>query len=1054
MAHDKRTLFRTSVAAAALMALTAPAVAQTRPATYRLNIPAQDLGGALRAFGKATRQQLVFEERVVAGRRSPSLVGDYSAEEALGVLLSGSNLEVRRAGVDVIAITAGQAGAQLGLVRTAAAGGPPPAPAAPVETVPPPASAEVAEVVVTGSRVATAGFTAPTPVTVIGSAQLQEHAITNVADELNFLPAFRATTTPTPTTTNNFQINGGQNFLDLRGLSAPRTLVLMNGRRVVPSSTTGATNINLIPTIAIARTEVVTGGASAAYGSDAVAGVVNILLDNRYTGYKAEAQGGMTRYSDNKNYKFAAMAGTDFMGGRGHVMVAGEYYKDGGVGDASTRDWGRKRVQLVNNGANATNGYAQRLIIGNVQQAGAYPGGLITSGPLKGITFLGNGQTGTFTYGSPIFQNSMIGGTEFPQTGLGFDLRAPVKRYALLAHLEYDLTDSIQAFSDLSYADTRSHGDSGYNTLTGDSTAGATPLRVDNPYLPADVRARMQQLNLTSVPFGRVSNDLPKSGFSAQNDSLRIVVGLNGAIADFGLGHNWKWDGYYQYGLNKTHNKQINGRIPSLVSLAGDPVTVTAANVGASGLAIGSIACRSTLTAPTNGCVPANFIGPGQVSAAAFDYFSADSLFALTNTQHVAAFNLQGEPFSTWAGPVAIAAGVEARWEKADATSDPLSTANLFNGGNLQPINGESNVKEVYGEVVVPLAKGKPLFDSLEANGAIRYTDYSLSGGVTTWKLGATYQPIPDLRFRATRSRDIRAPNIGELFTRPTRVNTALINPYTRQNQTGTAAFLSGNPNLTPEIAKTWTAGGSYQPSWLRGFRMAVDYYSIEINNVIGQPTTQNIVDTCFIGGLPEYCALFDRDPVTNTLSNIRRPFLNQAQFKTNGWDYEIAYSRPLLGGNLALRALGNYVANLTTVAVQPGGPPVITEVSGMTSGNNNTGVPHWVWNVSANYSWGPWSGTVQARYIQKSRFDNTFIGPNDPSYRTSLQNSINDNTVPAYVLWNLFGQWKVTDKIQVFGAVNNLFDKAPPQSLTLNSYFTFYDVIGRSYRAGVRYNF
>jgi outer membrane receptor protein involved in Fe transport len=490
------------------------------------------------------------------------------------------------------------------------------------------------------------------------------------------------------------------------------------------------------------------------------------------------------------------------------------------------------------------------------------------------------------------------------------------------------------------------------------------------------------------------------------------------------------------------------------VSLAGDPVQVTTANVGSSGLQVGSIVCRSTLTAPTNGCVPANFIGPGNVTPAAFDYFSADSLFELKNHQHVVAFNLAGEPFSTWAGPVAIAAGAEARWEKAAAASDPISTANLFNGGNLQPISGESNVKEAYGEVVVPLAKDMMLARSLELNGAVRYTDYSLSGGVTTWKLGATYEPVDGLRFRATRSRDIRAPNIGELFTRPTRVNTALINPYTRQNQTGTAAFLSGNPNLTPEIAKTWTAGGSYQPSWLRGFRMAVDYYSITINNVIGQPTTQNIVDTCFIGGLPEYCALFTRDPVTNVLSNIQRPFLNQAQFKTSGWDYEIAYSRPLLGGNLSVRALGNYVANLTTVAAQPNGPPVITEVSGMTSGNNNTGVPHWIWNMSANYARGGWSGTLQARYIEKSRFDNTFIGPDDPAYRTSLANSINDNTVPAYVLWNAFGQVDVTDKIQVFAAINNLFDKAPPQSLTLNSYFTFYDVIGRSYRLGVRYNF
>jgi iron complex outermembrane receptor protein len=928
------------------------------------------------------------------------------------------------------------------------------APALPAES-PQSGTAELEEVMVTSTRIARSGFTAPTPTTMLSAAEIQRSAPNNLTEVMRELPAYRATASPT---TN--AISGPASTIDLRGLGAGRTLTLVNGRRYVPSGNNGGVvNLNLIPTALIDRLEVVTGGASAAWGSDAVAGVVNVILKDDLRGFEASAQGGVSGYGDAENSTISFAGGGGFDGDRGHIVVGGEYSDDQGIASRENRenDWIHQRGAVANPGW-ATNGRPALIFTEGLQFANQAPGGVIT-GPLpagsalRGITFNADGTTGRLTFGE-VFGANMIGGS---QPGNYFNYlnqyMQPIKRYSMYAHANYQLTDKVRATVEVSAAQTKSdfrttpNRDAGATSAT--VPAPPTPVgqliaRIENPFMPASVRAQIVAAGLNAVYVGRDAyNELGVIGFTQTSRAMRYMGALEGEISEKG---NWRWDAYYQYARAPFRNTRYgpNSRDMSKWREATD-VVVNPAN--------GQPICRSTLTNPSNGCAPYNIFGEGVATPAARRYIQADGLTTGLATSQVMAANLQGEVFNVPAGPVSLAVGAEYRKEETQTRLDPVAAAaNYEFAGSPQPAfqSAGNNLWEAYAEVVLPLLKNAAIAKSLDLNLAGRHTDYSTSGGVDTWKAGVTWEVNDSLRFRSTLSRDIRAPNLNELFA-PS-VGAGAFLPTDRVLNVPSLGVVtttgSGNPNLDPEEAKTFTAGVGFQPSWAPGLRLSVDYYSVEIQGQITQVNGQEIINRCALG-LTSYCPLIQRnpDPTNAYITGVRSPFLNLNEYRTKGVDIEAVWTTGLFNipGNFIVRGLASYTHELVT-------KDALGEVdrAGQLGGTTGLppGVPHWQGTGTVTYNRGDFSGTLQGRFVQSGNIDNTYV--------PGTASSANIYTVPHQILWNLSASYtfnRPIGTIQVFGNVNNLLDTNPPFPFLPSSLYPsgYYDGIGRAFRMGVR---
>ena len=898
-----------------------------------------------------------------------------------------------------------------------------------------PAAGQVDEVVVTASRVQTSGFTAPTPTTVVGSADIQARGATNVADVINEVPAFRASQTPAAASRGG--TTSGGTFLDLRGLGAiggpptARTLVLVDGRRFVTSNASGQVDLNLIPSALVERTEVVTGGASAAWGSDAVAGVVNLILKDRMQGLEGAVSYGISDHGDYEEYA-VNIAGGLKLGERGHVVAGVEYVDNRGIPDSYvSRDWGRAAPgNLVLTGARPA-GLPSRIITGGVRISDRMtPGGIVVGGPLDNIEFLPNGQTRVFQPGALVGGNQMLGGDNQGVYFIGgSNTINPIQRVSLLGRFTYDISDRITAFVEAS------HGESEFRGTSSSRRDDANlVIQRDNAFLPDSVRQQMIARNLQTITVGRIAYDDNYAFYKLATDQRvdRIVGGLRGE-----LGGGWKWDAYYQYGENRLIQKNqatINANYAAAVDAVRD--------------ASGAIVCRPGAAGADPGCVPFNIFGQNSPSQAAVNYVRGLNLNDIRTKQTVAAVNLSGAPITLPAGSVALAMGLEYRKEEASSTVNADARNRRFDLGNFQPIQGEYDTKEVYAEIAVPLLRDMPFANSLEVNAAARRTDYSTSGAVTTWKVGVSWAPIADLRLRATRSRDIRAPNINELFTVSATARGLVLNPWTGL-QLQTQTISSGNRDLQPEKADTLTGGVVYQPSWLPGFRASVDGYKIEIDGVITQLTAQVVVDRCF-AGVASLCDDITRTPTAITEVRVRQ--LNFNKLETNGVDFEVSYDVPesLMGplpGAVSLRALGTYVPDLK-----------ITD-SVATIDRAKQQVPEWTWNFTTRYSLGRFGVQAQVRYVSPTVFDTTLVGPNAPSFNPAAANSINDNLRPPIAYLNLSAQYDLIDDgrrtLQIFGVANNLFDQDPPMFAGSNPVGpSLYDLVGRAYRLGFRFKY
>ncbi|HEY0940153.1 MAG TPA: TonB-dependent receptor [Steroidobacter sp.] len=857
------------------------------------------------------------------------------------------------------------------------------------------------EIVVSGSRIERAGFDQPTPTTVLGADEIQRSARLNLQQSLNDLPQMRNSVSPNQSIGNT---SAGTAPIEFRGLGIDRTLTLLNGRRFI-----GDNNLNFVPSNLVERVEMVTGGASAAWGSGAVAGVANIMLNKDLEGVTVSAQTGRSSRSDGERHAFDGSFGTHFAGGAGHFMIGAEYVNDKGIGVSGRRDrpWYGADLVMVDQDAAGNPVFELQPNVANL--APLTYGGTILSGVLAGQVFdpdgsVRPGEASDF----PNLYNTLIVGS-------------PLERLSSYARVSYDIADNTTVWADVVYG--RTDVD---QLFVPELTLLAFPVSATNPFLSPAIQQQLADAGEDVFLMGRFSRDALFLRFDAVRETKEAAIGIEGNFAA-----GWKYDAHFSHGelddRQRLHNAMITGNFLRAID---------AVEVG------GQIVCSVNADAdPTNddpACAAFNPFGEGNFSPAARAYVSGTQMSNVVRKLDSGAFRVQGDPLQLWAGPLAIAFGAE--WRREEQTEDigALDAADAFSTPVVSntPLEGSFNVKEGFFEALAPLVDNDAL--ELHWNGAARYSDYSLSGGIWSWKLGGTARLYKDVLFRVTRSRDIRAPNISDLFA----VNTINVRPVDDNDREGrnhpgydpnpSPVILSGgNRNLVPEIARSWTGGVTFSPSFLSGFNFSVDYFDIEIANAITVPDVADVTAACAAGDAGA-CSSVIRDE-TGTITRISIISQNIASFETSGFDFEATYRLPVVSGSLSFRALATYVDELifnlgTNVRNTAGsvGDPV------------PAGLPKWRGTLSAAYQTDALTVDARIRYVGGGDFN-------------KAQNIVNPR-ISARTYVDLGADFTIFDNYTLFGRVSNLFDEAPP--LITTTYSPHYDVVGRYYTVGLRASF
>jgi len=928
----------------------------------------------------------------------------------------------------------------------------------------------VEEVVVTGTRL-TNGFNAPTPVSVIGAAQIENRGAANIAEAVQEIPSFRPSG-PTQGVSGTFSV--GQSILDLRALGATRTLVLVDGHRHVPNNVNGTFDTNTIPVSLVERTEVVTGGASAAYGSDAVAGVVNFILRDKLQGLRGNLQYGISQQNDIPEWSGSIGFGTSFAEGRGHIIVGADASKNDMSGNMYNRDWGRKEPGLVPLSSTRPAG-TPAFVIGNGTQYVLAPGSLITSCqrgttvlsgaacPVNGLTFDASGTPYPFQFGPLVGTTLQIGpsgtaGNYGYNTATVATLKVGGDRRTFLTKANYQLTPNTKVFGQFSYG--RFQVDSRGTHFT--RNANTILINRDNPYIPASLAAQMDAGSINQIRMNRLNDDFGSADPHNENKFTEFAGGARGTV--FG---NWKWDASFVTGRSK-----FRYDIGGLAILPNYYAALYAVKDTSGNIVCGPMATNPNrtqlnalqLAALQSGCVPFNPFGLKSMSVAAWKY-TTPRMFQFTDyARDSASANIAGEPFSTSAGPVSIAAGAEWRRDDVKVTVpsdiEALSIAQAWSAVNPRSGSGQIMVSEGYIEAGVPIVRDLPLMKTMDLNGAIRVTNYSTSGTVSTWKVGGTWEPSDSLRFRITRSHDIRAPNVPELFVKGNDSFGLRANP-----KTGVSAQLNGaslnNPALQPEEAETFTMGAIIQPTWkpLQGFRASIDYYNIQINNVISALSFTEVLDRYYMQGDTSVAQYISFDNSAIGFSRVDSPLLNLNKQKTDGVDIELAYRAPqdlVVPGRVSVSALGSWLDDLETF-----------DAKGVGLGDLAGAIPEWRWTVNLTHDLGRLSTNIQVRTTSVFKYLITRVGPDDQSYNPSAANSINRNQFPAMAYTSLSARYAIINtperRLEAYGVIDNLFDLDPPAGIWAvlsglgtggSGGYNPYDGIGRYFKAGIRFQY
>ncbi len=1052
---------------AAGVALAAPAMAIADSA--RFNIPAQPLPVALKAFAVRAHMQLLYQYDAVKGARGNQVVGDLETHAALLRLLRNTGLEavyssdsaatIRRVRADTSPPSLEQIEGD-DPVLLAQAQSPAPAqsnpPAAEPAAQPPP---PIEEVTVTGSRVSLLpGMSTPTPVTSVPVDELLSTQPQSIVQGLAQLPSLTDSTTPK--SIGGSTTLGEGSFMNLRNLGAAETLVLLDGNRLTPNNIQNDVDVSMIPQALVSRVDVVTGGASAAYGSDAVAGVTNFILNTRFTGFKVDAGTGRSSVGDGGSDKLSLAWGAPFADDRLHVIASFDWLHSQAA-DAANRPWANNHCAVVNvpGVTTATESPSNPLteFACNVTAPNAAYGGAIYSGPLttptEGISFGQGGVPEPFIYGGLHTTNFQVGGTGDPAY-LDDDVNfiAPLDTKVGFTHVEFDVTDSIQAWTQL----TASRSASEYSQ-TPPFLDGTRPVTIysGNPYIPASIQSQMTTLGVSSFQLGLVPISWGNVEADSHEEAYDALAGLKGKFAE-----GWTWQVHVEHGRTQWE-MSMPGNL-DLLNLYRAADAVLAPN--------GTVVCESALVNPAayGNCVPIDLFGPGAASPQALAYIHGNGAqLSDTNVmvQDDATASVNAAPFSLWAGPVSSSAGVEWRRLSGVQTSDPISqeypadytdvrgvpaaVANQLGGWlttNPQPYSGSYDVTEGFLEFLVPVARDLPFAKEIDLNAAGRVTDYSQSGRVETWKVGVTWRPIEDVLFRATESRDIRAPNIANLYQGITTGPVTVTDPFMDGASFAIKSATLGNPKLVPERATTSTVGVTYQPSWFSGFGISVDYYNIQIKHVMAEYTAQQELNYCYEGDTT-LCQYILRDS-TGTLYLIETPVLNLNNAQTSGLDIDANYHTGVAGGEFTARLIGTKLFQQSTTAVAPTG-----DIVSNYAGDLAYGSPKWLLNLITSYDRGPFGFDLSGRFISSGEYNTTYLPGELAPADQSLPSNFTLNTGIRYTLKSVPGA------PELYFTITNLLNKAPPiiPGTALTGFDTnaeLYDTMGRYFFGGVRLEF
>ncbi|MBC2665862.1 TonB-dependent receptor [Novosphingobium flavum] len=923
------------------------------------------------------------------------------------------------------------------------------------------------DIVVTGSRVITNGNNSPTPMTVVSTEQLLKVAPSTVVDAINLAPALQGSQT-TASNPGGGQRNGAAAYLNLRNLGDLRTLVLFDGHRVVPTINAQNANVDswVVPQLLIKRVDVVTGGVSAVYGSDAVSGVVNFVTDTQFTGVKFQASSGVSTYGDDHIVDVGAAFGTRFGNDRGHFEASLQYRQDPGLLTQLDRPFFAQSL----GGAGAGTAASPYFNVANQRFSNSTFGGLITNGLLANLQFAQDGQLSAFNSGTASGTSNVAYGGDGSWYRLA-SIKSALEFIQAFGRFDYELTDSIHFYAQ------------GAGTWNKTKNSFRSPLETvnigwNNPYLDsvqqpyqATIQAQRISSPTGSFQFRRLI-DIP--GTAAQKtDTWMAMTGLDG-----GFGKDWKWNVQFSQSRSKLRAQNLanvdQGKFFAAANAVRNPSNPS------------QIVCNAALTnANYANCVPVNLFGPTSITPQALAYFMTTTTNINTTDLTEIEGSLTGSPFDTWAGPVKVALSGEYRrigWSvAADAVPSDRADCNgiQFNNCTVNTVKWlqtttpslagvSQKVTEGALEVDVPLAKDMAFAKELNVNGAIRQTHYSTTGDVTTWKVGATWRPVADLLLRGTHSRDIRAPNVFELYSptsvAPSNFTDGLTGASLQNFGVGTVS----NPNLTPERSNSWTAGIVYTPSYVPGLSVSVDFYSIKISNaiVLIQGNTAAIQTACAASLGAGACqdvivrpnAWTDKTTANNPTA-VYQKFLNIASFSTRGVDVEANYKTEIADHGLNLRALLSWQPKLTYDQGQFG---VVDFGNVATAGTLTPASPGFKYTAIASFDI---TDQINLTWMQRGRGAmKAFAVPAG----TTEKEFVGGNRVAPVTYSNVTLTFDVKHgggDFQFYANVQNLFNQQPKVTYAGGNanpglgLFGFFpangdDVVGRYFTAGVRAKF
>jgi iron complex outermembrane recepter protein len=1041
--------------------------------------------------------------------------------------MTRSNIVSRRARLLAGGVLlAGMVGVHPALAQTATAPAPAAetaAEAAPAGPAPSGEANAAAEVIVTGSRIARTGFDASTPVNVVNSQDVKLSGNVNIERQLAQIP--QAVGSQFGSATSN-TVPGGFADVNLRGFGSTRNLVLVNGRRFAIYGPEQVTDLNTIPTTLIERTEIVTGGSSAVYGSDAITGVVNFIMREDFDGVEARAQVNMDQPTGTPVYNFDLTIGGNFAEDRGNVVVSGNYLKRNSItrGERGSFAYDSLADACVAAGTARKDGPGTPLAVPAGQTclgAGGEPGfvasgsGDIPNGRFSGIPAFGGANAGlNAAYAAAGLGSLGSRGFTFNDEGtaarpavtpqddfnLGPDnyLIQPQERWMINSFSHYDFTDSITGYMELHY----SHNE--VNARLAPTNVGAPTLfDVNNPYLTPQLQEVFRQLDLaepasTTVASGTTSRvTTPGDGLAVVTAGRRYVEvgprlaserrnvfrgawGFRGNIGD--LSDNFlrdlKFDAYYTYARSEDTLLLQNA--------------ISRSRLQASLLSVG-------------GAAPVCNIFGANITEDCADAISISATNNTVATQQVAQGSITGTLFQLPAGPVGFSTGVE--WRKTSAVFTPdsfLSSGDVagFNPG--LPTRGSVSVKEIFGELRVPLIHDTPFIDSLVANGAFRYSDYSLGGigGVWTYLGGLDWRVDSNIAFRGQYQRAIRAPNVNELYGGVTRVVGVATDPCSSrapaaqqtdavravcvatgvptaavftdavQPNTIIPADFGGNVNLGEETSDTFTAGVVLTPTFAPRLFVSVDYFNISLDGAVsslggGLQNTMNLCYTVLQDATSEFCRAIQRNPNTGEINDpyvaqIRNA--NTGKLKTSGIDFaaryrfDLGFGFPGLGETSTLDLGTNFTwLNEFTSTPVAAFPDIENECVGSFGPTCGQPLPRWRGTTRVTWNIEDLSLSLRHRYIGPVTTDRYLVPSRQGSASTPDLATIAFPRLGDQNYFDLSFNYDFTSGIELFGGVNNLFANKPPittQGPNANTWSATYDVLGREFFLGATVRF